>query len=151
MTLLARFEAKYLPEPNSGCWLWTGSITRHGYGNFNYPDGTLAHRAAFSLLRGPIPPGMAVCHRCDMPACVNPEHLFIGTHAENMQDMFRKGRRVGKVGMPGARHWNAKLSAEDVAAIRASRAPQLETAARYGISRNYVSRLCQGDRWKTPE
>ena len=75
-----------IPEPNTGCWLWLGFISPDGYGT------RLAHRRAWELARGPIPDGMLVCHRCDVRHCVNPDHLFLGTHLDNMRDMIRKGR-----------------------------------------------------------
>lgn len=92
---LARFEAKYVPEPNTGCWLWTAALNTYGYGKMGRtreegPEG--AHRIAWRLLKGPIPLGMFVLHRCDMPACVNPEHLFLGTQADNIRDSVIKGR-----------------------------------------------------------
>ena len=99
---LERFEASYIPEPNSGCWLWIGNqIDRKGYGRFTI-DGRNgpAHRAAWRLYRGPIQSReIHVCHRCDTRACVNPDHLFLGTAADNNEDMRRKGRLV----FPGAK------------------------------------------------
>lgn len=93
-----RFERFVSPEPNSGCWLWTGAGAGKGYGMFRYggrrPRGALmyAHRFAFSQWKSVIPEGMSVLHRCDVRCCVNPDHLFLGTQADNMRDMTAKGR-----------------------------------------------------------
>jgi hypothetical protein len=90
----ARFWAKATPEPNSGCWLWTASLRPNGYGMFGIAAGSVqsAHRVAWELVNGPIPDGLHVLHRCDVRACVNPSHLFLGTRFDNMQDMIAKGR-----------------------------------------------------------
>ena len=87
------------PEPNSGCWFWAGTLYKSGYGSFAShcaPDGSgrnsRAHRYAWELFVGPIPDGMKVLHRCDQRSCVNPDHLFLGTHQDNMDDMAIKGR-----------------------------------------------------------
>ncbi len=82
----------------SGCWLWTGATFASGYGQTrrNYRE-RRAHRASWEVHRGPIPEGMCVLHKCDVKLCVNPDHLFLGTHAENMADMSRKGR-VSRLG-----------------------------------------------------
>jgi hypothetical protein len=87
------FMEKVSPEPMSGCWLWTGSSNGNGYGVMrinNKQQG--AHRVAFELFVGPIPPGLMICHKCDNPPCVNPHHLFAGTALDNNRDMFAKGR-----------------------------------------------------------
>lgn len=93
MTEAERFDDKYIPEPNSGCWLWTGSLNRFGYGKF-YARGAswLAHRFSYELRIGPVPEQLHVCHKCDVTQCVNPDHLFLGTHADNMRDKSLKGR-----------------------------------------------------------
>ena len=101
-----------IPEPNSGCWLWTGAIATSGYGRVGVgykSDGTRktgqAHRIAYEIFVGPIPRGMDVCHRCDVRPCINPDHLFIGTRLENVHDMMKKQRYWGKR-KPSNRKWN---------------------------------------------
>ena len=94
-TVLERFEQKYEVEPNTGCWLWTAYIDPDGYGRIFYEDRDVkACRVSYQLFIGPIPIDLHVLHRCDTPACVNPKHLFLGTHADNMRDMFKKKRNV---------------------------------------------------------
>lgn len=85
---------------SDGCWEWTRATTTHGYGKFSVATAVWdrAHRVAWKLTNGPIPDGMFVCHHCDNPLCVRPDHLFLGTHGDNMRDASTKGR------MPG---WNA--------------------------------------------
>src|SRR6476660_2876140 len=82
-----RFAQKVMPEPNSGCWLWTGGLSQNGYGTLH--DGVKfagAHHYSWRLHRGPVLKGMYVCHRCDTPTCVNPDHLFVDTPSANQRD-----------------------------------------------------------------
>ena len=102
------------------------------------------HRVVYELVHGPIPDlasyhGMCVCHRCDVPACVNPEHLFLGTQTDNMRDCSAKKRS----NHAGARNGRAKLDEVQVRQVRAARGRerQIDTAARFGISQSQVSRI----------
>ena len=94
-----RLMEKTIPEPNSGCWIWLGVVRNSGYGLIGVGsdvDGTRTmksvHRVAYEEFVGEIPTGLYVLHRCDNKLCVNPEHLFVGTQADNMRDMHIKGR-----------------------------------------------------------
>ena len=148
---LARFEAKYTRGP--GCWLWTGAL-RNGYGQFwlrrRMPR---AHRLSYRYHVGPIPDGLCVLHNCpggDNPACVNPAHLWLGTQADNMRDMAAKGRSSRAPTMFGEEHVDAKLTTNDVRAIRRGLAAgtyQRELAATYGVSESSVSRIKTGRSW----
>lgn len=85
MTAVERFEAKYTPEPNSGCWLWTAGTDPKGYGDFwSGTNSIRAHRFAYELYKGPIPDGLVLDHLCRVPCCVNPDHLEAVTHRENI-------------------------------------------------------------------
>lgn len=79
-----RFTSKFVPEPNTGCWLWTAQASRDGYGKFKYDGGQLAHRFAYEVAKGPIPDGLRIDHLCRQRCCVNPDHLEAVTHRENV-------------------------------------------------------------------
>jgi hypothetical protein len=142
---IERLESKFIPEPNSGCWLWTGWLFATGYGGFDYEGRTcLAHRASWLLHRGDIPDGIQVLHRCDNPCCVNPEHLFLGTPADNMQDKIGKGRHSRR---HGERNAMATLTDEVVRNIRAAVGTQRAVAARFGVSGAAVWAIRNRKRW----
>jgi hypothetical protein len=137
------------PEPNSGCWLWTGAMNRDGYGHARRDSKTqLAHRVSYQMHRGPIPEGMCVCHTCDEPSCVNPDHLWLGTHLDNVRDMNAKGRHHDASGEANGR---AKLTIEKVREIRAKLAngqARKNIVTEYGISRSSVSLIHLGKIWR---
>ena len=145
MTPQERFDEKWIPVPESGCWLWTEGCFSHGYAAF-WLDGRQhhAHRVSWEFNVGPIPEGLCVLHKCDVKSCVNPAHLFIGTQADNMQDMVRKGR---KWTAPGEAHSNAKLTEAAVLAIRADERPYRIIADELGVSQALVCNIRQRTAW----
>jgi hypothetical protein len=124
------------------CWLWTGAPKSNGYGQFTVLSGesgykkVFPHRFSYELHHGPIPKGMHVCHHCDVPACVNPAHLFLGTPADNLADMRAKGRQEH-----GERHHWSKLTDAQVSGVRAAFSAgesKRDIAARYGVTRGCI-------------
>lgn len=146
--LAVRFWSYVDVRGDSDCWAWIGPKAAGGYGCI-WHDGRLkkAHRVSYRLNIGQIPSGLCVCHSCDNRRCVNPAHLFAGTHAENNADRDAKGRTVLGRKHFGSEHVNAKLSEDDVAAIRSARDTQRAISARFGVSRSLVGLIRQGKRW----
>lgn len=172
-TTTERFWRKV--DKSDECWNWMGARDSSGYGNFNV-DGTSskAHRFAYELVNGEIPDGLFVCHHCDNPSCVCPDHLFVGTPKDNVDDMWMKGR--GKTGMDthpelyhssGELHWtkkqpnrirrgesasNVKLTEEDVCEIRrrffTEGMLQDELATEYGVTRQTIGDIARNKRWR---
>lgn len=169
---MKRFWAKVdkhgpIPEnyPELGpCWLWIACVflpakpaAQHGYGAFSVdgkPRG--AHRVSWELAFGPIPENLQVLHKCDVRRCVNPAHLFLGTHADNMRDMVKKGRASGpkdpnKFGVPplklGTGNGNAKLTDDVVRKIRASDASLRSLARQFGVTHATIARVRRGEGW----
>lgn len=144
------------------CWEWQGTITQYGYGQFKYAGKThRAHRVIYELTNGPIPDGFIVRHKCDNRRCVNPAHLELGTHIDNMADMRTRGRsatgdRSSSVTHPellrrGIGHHNAKLTDSTVVDIHRMRHQGLTIVAIadvLDVSRNTVANVVHGRTWK---
>lgn len=126
---LRRMETLSIPEPNTGCFLWLGCVKRHGYGVVGVKRSgrtgrsgwrsEAAHRVAWELANGPVPPGLFVLHTCDQPGCINPKHLYVGTQFDNMQDSVRRKRSISSKPMCKRGH---QLSG-----------PNLKTYMNYGL------------------
>lgn len=135
-TLTERFFA-YVKKTDN-CWLWVGYRDPNGYGRMNYNGGPkLASRLSWMIHHGSLPEGSCVCHKCDNPQCVNPDHLFVGSQADNMADMTAKGR-ARKRGLKGEQHNLAKLTESAVRKIRSSKKSAAEIAEEFGVSRTTV-------------
>lgn len=146
-------------DPYTRCWNWKrGTYGKNKRGAIATPNGMrLAYRVSYELYRGPIPLEMNVCHKCDNPACINPSHLFLGTQADNLADMARKGRSVSgerrkllsKMFAPrGEQHFRAKLTEAQIVAVRADKRTGREIAKSYGISPASVSLIKSSKRWQ---
>ena len=139
-------EERFWPHvrKSDGCWTWTSTTLRgygvitHGVGRRNLP----AHRASWELHHGPITGNLRVLHACDNPPCVRPDHLFLGTDADNVRDMVGKDRQA-----KGERHGRRKLTDDEVVAIRRERlggATLAALGAKHGVSEGQVSRIVRG-------
>jgi hypothetical protein len=138
---LERFEEKFIPEPNSGCWLWIGAYgsKRGEYGIFHLADRydrCLAHRAAWQIYRGSIPTNLQVNHKCNNSYCVNPEHLYLGTQKQNVQDIVTAGgwsdRGRGEKGN------HAKLTEDIVRSIRLSTLSLTALGKQHGVTKQTI-------------
>lgn len=128
----------------NACWIWQGHMLEDGYGGFVMPGlEQSAHRSSYRIFLGDIPKGMQVCHICDVPSCVNPNHLFLGTTQDNTADMMRKNR--------GNRRACAKLREDDVKLIRSERKPDAFYADMFGVSEGAVRFARIGKTWANVE
>lgn len=139
-------------EKSEKCWLWTGATTDKGYGLF-WLNGRAekAHRVAWMLKHGPLDEEIDVLHTCDVPACVNNEaHLWLGTHSDNMADMYAKGRRDHRK-IAGEKNGGAKLTGAQVVEIKTQLAAGM---TQRGLARNYdvdhatIGRIAHGTSWR---
>lgn len=156
MTAIERFMRKVAMVPIAGCWIWTSCSEKNSkfdYGTFYLGKKFIrAHLASWQLHYGPIPPGMKVCHQCDVPGCVNPDHLFLGTSQENMRDMVDKGRgRHFEVAPRGEAHHKTTLADTDVLQIRSIYAgggvSQAQLGKQFGVSQSSILKIVRRQRW----
>lgn len=147
-TLRERFDSKYEPVPEAGCWLWTGKLNDKGYGRLSRgargEGWHYAHRVSYELHVGPAG-GLHVLHRCDVPCCVNPSHLFLGTQADNNRDRDGKGRQVAP---RGEHNGMARLTEEKVSQILASPLSSLKLAPIIGIDASCIRKIRRGESWR---
>jgi len=147
-----RFWPKVEKTPT--CWNWTAFKDKNGYGQIGSGDRSkheYSHRVSYVLAYGEIPKGMHVLHKCDNPSCVRPDHLFLGTHVDNMQDMTKKGR--GKqiaAGRKGETNGNHRLTTDQVVEIKKGLAKgesQREMARKFGVSKTLIYYIKLGKTW----
>ena len=142
------FNLRWRVNPQTDCWEWTGSNNAKGYGQLRINwKLRYAHRVSYELYRGKIPEGMYVCHRCDNRKCVNPDHLWLGTQKDNLQDMMLKGRRV----YLSENSPTAKLSIEQVRKIKMLLVDGLKCSVisrMMKVSRYSVNDIKLGKTWK---
>lgn len=145
-------ESRFWPKvtKTATCWLWTGGKSGFGHGTIlnsgylkesPYRSNVFAHRVSYQMAYGPIPSGLCVLHSCDVPSCVNPSHLFLGTKLDNMQDMRAKGRDKLGLELP-----QTKLTNIEVAEIRESSETQRALAKKYGVSQPLICAIKKGNR-----
>ncbi len=146
-----KFSERWMPEPNSGCWLWTGPMHRRsGYGviyvtlSGQHNKSIPAHRVSWAIHRGEIPKELCVLHRCDTRLCVNPSHLFLGSRADNNLDRDSKGRNVA---LRGESHGRSKLTDAQILSIRSDPRPHRIIADEHGIFYTSVSKIKRRIAW----
>jgi len=152
LTLEERFW-KYTVK-KEGCWKWVGHCDPNGYGRLNRSVGqkryvpVLAHRLSWEIHNGSVvPKGKLVCHKCDNPNCVNPDHLYVGDQLSNIKDMWNRGRANPGRSI-GENHGMSKLSEDQVQEIRGSKETCRVLSNRYGISATQVSSIKNRKSWK---
>jgi len=143
---IKRFESKYIPDPNSGCWLWLAAVSTKGYGKFHYKDKWVsAHRFSYELHKKKIDNGNMVMHSCDIPSCVNPNHLSEGTNQDNMDDAKMKGRFK-----KGSEKPQSKLSEENIPYIRNQKGKRTCTdlANEFGVDHSRIVNIWNNKEWR---
>ena len=149
VTIQSRFFEK-IAFGASDCWYWTGALHKLGYGLLTAMGETKAHRVAWRLFNGDIPQGLDVLHKCDVRNCVNPEHLSLGTHSDNMRDMVAKGR-ANPPCLSGEANPVSKLTSAQVQEMRKERAtngtPFYKIAPQYGVTTMTAYRAITGRAW----
>lgn len=144
-----RFFKRVIVGTPKQCWPWTGSQMGEWHGQWRNEAGLheLTHRAAWRLMKGEIPKGLFVLHRCDNAVCVNPAHLFLGTQSDNLKDMWAKGRARPKSSL-GEKHGMSKLTTEKVLAIRSSSESAKILAQKFGVATTTIYDVLKRKIWK---
>lgn len=140
-----RFDRKYIPEPNSGCWLWLGTLHEGDYGEFRIRGGrrVRAHVWSFKNAGSKVPRGKFVLHTCDIRCCVNPDHLYAGTKKQNTADAIARNRFP-----TGVHHHFTTLTEQDVRAIRIDSRVQTAIAKEYGVGQMTVCNIKRRKTWR---
>ncbi|MFA6992228.1 MAG: HNH endonuclease signature motif containing protein [Candidatus Gracilibacteria bacterium] len=152
-TIKERFLNKVKIGKPDECWLWIGGVSSRGYGNFcpTHRKNIRAHRFSYELFKGKIPEGLLVCHKCDVPRCVNPDHLFVGTQSENILDCSQKGR-LNKPDNRGEKCVRSKLNWGEVSEIRSmyltKNFTQKKLGEIFGVCDRNISDIVKGVTWK---
>lgn len=152
--LRERLDRDSIPEPNTGCLLWFGVACRLGYGRVGWEGKNwLAHRLSYTEAKGPIPAGLHLLHKCDTPACINPDHLRPGTPADNVADMMAKGRenRDPRPYQQGTKNQNSKITDDVVRGILTSPLDQKRAAKAFGVAASWVQRIRKREVWQHVE
>ena len=146
-SITERLEHYSMPVTESGCQIWIGGIGKPGYGALNVGNGKVrtAHSLAWENKNGAIPKGVCVLHRCDIRSCINPDHLFLGTRADNVADMDAKGRRKTSVGEDRN---TSVLTEEDVKKIRAMNGSQRSIAKMFNVNHATIGAIKRRSAWK---
>lgn len=152
--VLEKLLSKTYPEPNTGCWLWAGMLNVSGYGimksaalpQFKTP---LTHRISYFLHNGEFNYSLHVLHKCDTPTCINPDHLFLGTHQDNIADRVKKNRS-NRVGLKGEKGSMAKLTSKDIDEIRRLRGTMCQRliGEKFNVKQSTIHYILSGKTWK---
>lgn len=151
--IIQRLMNNIYKNPKNGCWEWLGYKMRFGHGKIGYRDKVyLTHRLSYEIYIGPIPKNMNVCHKCDNPSCINPDHLFLGTQLENIEDCVKKNRHFVIPAMNGENNPLAKLTNQQANEIRIrlnNGERGIDLAKCYNVSAHIVSRIRKNKTYKT--
>lgn len=152
-TLKEKFEDRIYKDPTCGCWLWTAGMMggQKRYGGFHTEVGyRTAHRVSWEIHKGKIPIGLCVCHSCDTPLCVNPDHLFLGSHFDNMADCSEKKRNRTSRNV-GTNHPLSKLDpykVRDIRFLESIKFPRKQIAKSYDVTVNAIENVIWGKTWR---
>lgn len=149
--LETRFWYFVTPGEPDKCWEWAGPKNKKGYGTINAGGRggktLLAHRVSFAVHNKPLCSDELVCHKCDNPPCINPAHLFAGTHSDNLKDMYKKGRG-NRSWVKGNAHGKSKLTEDQALNIICDIRSQYVIAKIYGVSQPQISDIKKGKKWR---